>query len=266
MKKIKISELPLYNSLKGLFTIGTDKDNRSVKVSLEFVEDAAKDATDAASAAQTAKTNAETATRNASTATNAANTAAGNANTAASAANTAKANADTATRNANTAASNANMAASAANTSKSNADKATAAAKEATENANEAAAEASAEAATARETIMQAFSKLVPNGLEVEAVEVITLGNTFQNRIKTALTPTGTMHNVMFISDNKAVRIAPDGRIMVVGRGTSEVQVIPTCNTALAQTILIRVEAPTLRILNARNKLRFMANGAIRLN
>ena len=39
MKKIKISELPLYSSLKGLFTIGTDANNRSVKVSLEFVEE-----------------------------------------------------------------------------------------------------------------------------------------------------------------------------------------------------------------------------------
>lgn len=38
MKKTKISELPLYQSLKGLFTLGTDAQNRSVKVSLEFVE------------------------------------------------------------------------------------------------------------------------------------------------------------------------------------------------------------------------------------
>ena len=35
MKKIKISELPLYSSIKGLFTIGTDSQNKSVKVSLE---------------------------------------------------------------------------------------------------------------------------------------------------------------------------------------------------------------------------------------
>ena len=35
MKTIKISELPLYQSLKGLFTIGTDSNNRSVKVPLE---------------------------------------------------------------------------------------------------------------------------------------------------------------------------------------------------------------------------------------
>ena len=40
MRKIKISELPLCKSLKGLFTIGTDKNNQSVKVPLEFIEDA----------------------------------------------------------------------------------------------------------------------------------------------------------------------------------------------------------------------------------
>ena len=38
MKKIKISELPLYQSLKGLFVMGTDVNNRSVKVNLEFIE------------------------------------------------------------------------------------------------------------------------------------------------------------------------------------------------------------------------------------
>ena len=37
MKKIKISQLPVFDSLKGLYTIGTDNENRSVKVSLEFV-------------------------------------------------------------------------------------------------------------------------------------------------------------------------------------------------------------------------------------
>lgn len=41
MKKIKISELPLFSSLKGLFTIGTDDQNRSVKVPLEFIKETA---------------------------------------------------------------------------------------------------------------------------------------------------------------------------------------------------------------------------------
>lgn len=87
MKKIKISELPLYQSLKGLFVMGTDVNNRSVKVNLEFIEsettkavkdadtataaaakaagladEATKAAQDAAEAAQAAKTAADEAT------------------------------------------------------------------------------------------------------------------------------------------------------------------------------------------------------------
>lgn len=38
MKKIKLSELPICTSLKGLFTLGTDANNRSVRVSLEFIK------------------------------------------------------------------------------------------------------------------------------------------------------------------------------------------------------------------------------------
>ena len=39
IKRVKISELPQADTLKGLYTIGTDKANRSVKVSLEFIKD-----------------------------------------------------------------------------------------------------------------------------------------------------------------------------------------------------------------------------------
>lgn len=48
LKKIKISELPLADTLKGLYTIGLDALNQSVKVSLEFVEKAANKAMEAA--------------------------------------------------------------------------------------------------------------------------------------------------------------------------------------------------------------------------
>lgn len=40
MKTIRISELPLVGSLKGLFSIGVDKDSRSVRFSLQTVEEA----------------------------------------------------------------------------------------------------------------------------------------------------------------------------------------------------------------------------------
>jgi len=52
--KKKISLLPLATTLKGLFTIGVDNNNKSCKVGLEFVQDAADAATNAASTAATA--------------------------------------------------------------------------------------------------------------------------------------------------------------------------------------------------------------------
>lgn len=266
MKKIKISELPLYTSLKGLFTIGTDKDNRSVKVSLEFVEEktntAVENAETATREAQAATTAARTATTNAQTATSDTNIAASNARTATSAANKAASDANIATGKANTATGNANAAATQATTAKNNADAATTAAIEATEDAHE----ATIAAQLATEQTIAALARLIPTGLKVESISRITYGNTAENRIEATLTPVGTMPNIIFISDNEAVRIDQKGRIKVVGIGASEVQIIPTCNTDLAKTIIIRVEAPTLRMVNTRNKLRLISSGAIRLN
>lgn len=56
MKKIKLSELPICTSLKGLFTLGTDENNRSVRVSLEFIKSMVDKArTDIQSAIEDAK-------------------------------------------------------------------------------------------------------------------------------------------------------------------------------------------------------------------
>lgn len=265
MKKIKISELPLCSTLKGLFTIGTDRDNNSVKVSLEFVEQETTDAVNkanaattsannAAAAANTAKTATETATKNANDATEAAKTAAANANTATTNANNATTAAKTATTNADTATGAANTAAVAATKAKQDAEAATQDAIEATEAANEATA-----------TVLAAFGGLIPTGMTVESVERLTIGNLADNRINAVLTPAGTLKNVIYISDNKAVTVAPDGRIQVVAKGRSTVHVIPTCNTALAKTIQIEVTAPTLR-LTTRASLRFTQAGALRMN
>lgn len=70
--KRRISELPICETFKGLFTIGVDALNHSVKVSLEFID----------KTVSTLKSSVETAIKNAETATLSANTAAGNANTA----------------------------------------------------------------------------------------------------------------------------------------------------------------------------------------
>ena len=266
MKKIKISELPLYSSLKGLFTIGTDANNRSVKVSLEFVEEQtteavknATTATDAANkateAAKTATSATETATKNAVAATEAANTATKNAVAATEAANTATKNADAATAAAKTATTNADNATAAAKTATVEADAATAAAKTAT-----------AEAKQATTDVLAAFAGLVPSSLTVRYNERLTLGNIQPVYITAELLPEGTLKNVLFLSDNKAVTVNPDGRVQIVGKGRSVIHVIPTCNTAIAKTIAVTVEEPTMRLVNTRSQMRFTQSGGIRLN
>ena len=119
MGKIKISDMDRSTTLKGFSTIGTDANNQSVQVSLEFVGEEADRAKTNADAAAAATTKAETATTNANNATTAAKTATANAETATT-------NANTATSKANTAASNADAATSKANTAATNADNATA--------------------------------------------------------------------------------------------------------------------------------------------
>lgn len=204
MKKIKISELPVVSSLIGLFTIGVDSQNRSVAVSLEFVQDAA----------------------------DAANTAAGNANTKADAAQEAASAANTAAQDATTAADAANTAAKATD--------------------------------TARKAIVALFESLIPSGLTVTAPQRITQGNLAELFIKAHLTPEGVAENVVFISDNRSVSVAPDGRVTVLGRGISTVHIVPTLKTALAKSIPVEVVAPACR-LNTASSLRFTQAGGFRL-
>lgn len=265
MKKIKISELPLYSSLKGLYTLGTDNANRSVKVSLEFIEnettEAVTKAEEATAAAVTAKENAVKATTEAQTATT-------NANNAAAAAQTAKGNADTATANATAAALAATQAKTAAETATANAVSATTAAKQATEDAvtaTEAAEEATAAAEEVAERVLTLIGRLVPTAMTIEDVPRLTNGNVQPVYINATLTPEQAMKNIIYISDNKAVTVSPDGRLTIVGTGRSTVQVIPTVNTALAKVIQVEVGDPTLR-MTTKTSMRFTSSGGLRLN
>lgn len=293
MKKIKISELPLHNSLKGLYTIGTDDQNRSVKVSLEFVETR----TD-----EVVKETQEKATGAISEVRSATNAAVKNAEDATSKALTAKANADTATQNANKATSNANSATDKANTSSSNADKATLLARTATDRANASAEKADTatanaqnatkltleakantetatqEATTAAETAKSAaesaltvkiditdmLHRLIPTGLDVQCIKRITVSNVQPVYIKAVLKPTDALQNIIFISDNRAVFVTQDGRIRVLSEGVSTIQIVPVCNTALTKTISIEVGKPFAR-LNTLKSLRLSSDKAFRL-
>lgn len=266
MKKIKISELPLSESLKGLHTIGTDAQNRSVKVSLEFIQTTTEEAVNNAN---TAAESANNATDNAVKATEAASKAASDASSAASKADTATADAVKATvaaESATAAAKDATALTIKATDEAETATEDTIAATEYTEAATVDANKATEEARNATQAILQAFSSLVPSGMTVNAPSRITFGNISPNlRIDAVLAPEGTAKNIIYIGDNKAVEVDTEGRLTVIGLGTSKIHVVPTLNTALARTVLIEVGRPTLRKVKTKS-LRLLGNGNFRLN
>lgn len=266
MKKIKISELPLSESLKGLHTIGTDAQNRSVKVSLEFIQTTTEEAVNNAN---TAAESAKTATDNAVKATEAASKAASDASSAASKADTATADAVKAKEAAEAASAAAKDATALAIKATDEAETATEdaiAATEYTEAATVDANKATEEAQKATQAILHAFSSLVPSGMTVNAPSRITFGNISPNlRIDAALAPEGTAKNIIYIGDNRAIEVDTEGRLTVIGLGTSKIHVVPTLNTALARTVLIEVGRPTLRKVKTKS-LRLLGNGNFRLN
>lgn len=220
MIKKKISELPECTSFKGLWTIGVDIFNKSVKVSLEYIQSvvegmkaATKDATDVTDAAS----------KSAQSAINAAQ--------------------------------KAQEATTAANTATTNASNATAAAIEAKEDCEEVIA-----AAAELEPL-----NLVPTAMTVEYPSRLLVGNMAENFIRATLTPASVKPNVLFLGDDKAVSVTPDGRITILAAGTSIIHVIPTCNVALNKTIQIKVSKPTVRLVTL-SSIRLTANGNFRFN
>jgi hypothetical protein len=223
IKKIKISTLPLAESLVGLFTIGVDSLNRSVKVGLQFLKTAADSA----------------------------NTAAISANNAANSASQAASLANTAAQNANTKALLADSKATLANT--------------AANNANE-------QAEAAHDTIIRmeeladslvAQYKAIPTAIELDYPRIVTCRNTAMGKINYTLYPEDTGRNVMFLGDNQAVTVMPDGGFVVNKPGISRIFVIPTENTNIYKTIEITVVEPGLRKIKS-NALRFAGNGSLR--
>lgn len=220
MIRKKISELPECTSFKGLWTIGVDIFNKSVKVSLEYIQSvvdgmksATKDATDAANSANSAS------------------------------------------QTANNAAQMAQNATSAANTATKDAENAAAAAIDAKENCEEVIA-----AAGELEPL-----NLVPTAMTVEYPSNLLVGNMAENFIRATLTPASIKPNVLFLGDNKAVSVTPDGRITILASGVSIIHVIPTCNVALYKTIQIKVSKPTIRLVTL-SSIRLTANGNFRFN
>lgn len=66
----------------------------------------------------------------------------------------------------------------------------------------------------------------------------------------------------MFLGDDRAVSITPDGVFMINGVGMSKIHVIPTENTGIYQTIQIEVQEPGIR-LTSGNGMRLSGSGGI---
>lgn len=273
IRKKKISEFPLAETLIGLFTIGVNSKNKSVKVSLEFLKTSADNADNAAKSANTAATKAIEATTAANNATKSANTAATNAVSATDKAKEATQSANTAAENANTkantadrAASSANQAAGLANVQATNAenkaDKAENAANE-TSKTNEVALATIARLEELEESLVGQY-KMIPTAMTLTYPKVITLRNPSALRIAYELFPTNTGRNVMFLSDDNAISVLPNGGIVVRGPGISKVHAIPTENTEIYQTVEIKVVEPYMR-KTAPSAIRLTGSGNIRL-
>lgn len=225
--KKKISALPLSDTLGGLYTIGVNALNKSVKVSLEFLKTAADKANDAATAAKNANTKADAADKAAGAATTAANTA-------------------------NSKAALADQKATAADN----------AAKLAGETAEE--ARATIVRLEELEESLVGQYKMIPTGMNLDYPPRITFRNTVPRRITYELLPTNTGRNVLFLGDDNAVSVQPDGSLTVNRTGISKIHVIPTENTSIYRTIQITVAEPELRRVKS-NSLRLMGNGSFRL-
>lgn len=245
---------------------------------INLVEDACKAATDAATnanskaaLANTAATNANTAKANADKATAAANTAAANAQAKADLANTAATNANDKAALANEKATAADIAAGRVNEAITQANTAATNAQQQAETAGDAATEAAESvtkinAALARmeelEATLTAKDRKQPTGMTLIYPERITMGNMEAKFVRAELTPAGTGGNVLFLGDDRAVSISPDGFIRTNAPGKSLVHVIPTENTAIYRTIEIQVIAPAIRKVSG--VMRLLSGGRIR--
>ena len=168
---------------------------------------------------------------------------------------------------ADTAAGRVNTAIEQANTAATNAAQGAQAATEAATNANDALADINA-ALDKLEELEQTITekdRKQPTAMTLEYPKKITKGNKEAQFIKAQLTPAGTGSNVLFLGDDKAVTVDPNGFIRVNEAGKSRIHVIPTENTSIYQTIEIEVMELSLR-LNTSSSLRMLGNGNLRFN
>ena len=243
-----------------------------VRVAQEKSDTAVKNAENATAAALASSTAATTATERADDATAASREATAAAKGVTEKATVATANATAATQEAQTATSEAATATQEAIKATAVSVDATAKATTATDYANTAGQQAAA--AAERLEAMRAEMELamaraeqvvqgVPNGLKVEAPDMVTLGNPVRQYIKPHVKPDGCAQNVIYQTDGRSVAIEPDGEIRAREAGSSRIHVIPTQGTQHYKTINIAVVPPRIRLTSGG--MRLDKEGNIRL-
>jgi hypothetical protein len=164
---------------------------------------------------------------------------------------------------ANTAAGNANSRAEEAKAAAEQADTS----KEAAESATESALAAAKECQEAvQQAAVVANIGLYPTAMEVDYPSEITWGNLTERFITATLSPENTIPNVLFLGDNNAVSVTPDGRLTALKKGTSVIHVIPTGNTSLYRTIEIKVKQAGLSLVDTRTSALLNGDGSFIFN
>lgn len=132
------------------------------------------------------------------------------------------------------------------------------------------AAEASAQKSEATRALVEELVGVLssqnlykPTRLEVKSPTEITVTNMVGPKIEANILPKFGLGGVLFISDNKALEITPDGKITPLSVGVSRVNVVATGNTSLYKQLLIAVVPPRIRM--AGDSIRLDGDGNIRL-
>ena len=132
------------------------------------------------------------------------------------------------------------------------------------------AAEASAQKSEATRALVEELVGVLssqnlykPTRLEVKSPTEITVTNMAGPKIEANILPKFGLGGVLFISDNKALEITPDGKITPLSVGVSRVNVVATGNTSLYKQLLIAVVPPRIRM--AGDSIRLDGDGNIRL-
>lgn len=140
-------------------------------------------------------------------------------------------------------------------------------------------ADAAAQAATSAAQKSEATRKMVeelverlsgeslskPTRIEVtRSVARITTVNAMRPQIEARLLPQFGIGSVLFVSDNKAVGVTPDGRLLPLKVGSSTVYAVATADTSVYASLTVEVVPPRIRLAH-EGGIRLDGKGNIRL-